>query len=110
MIYVYFLSETSHQDGDSSKRQPYIKTEPTDTLKHEITEAVMIALDRHETNRTTQLPPVDTISPDDKDSTNDDCVLLEVQISTGTRIPDPPFSSFGPSHDYGMDLCLEVYL
>ena len=29
---------------------------------------------------------------------------------TGTRIPDPPFSSFGPSRDYGMDLCLEVYL
>ena len=29
---------------------------------------------------------------------------------TGTRIPDPPFSSFGPSHDYGMDLYLEVYL
>jgi hypothetical protein len=22
----------------------------------------------------------------------------------------PPFSSFGPSRDYGMDLCLEVYL
>ena len=22
----------------------------------------------------------------------------------------PPFSSFGPSCDYGMDLCLEVYL
>ena len=30
--------------------------------------------------------------------------------SAGTRIPDPPFSSFGPSPDYGMDLCLEVYL
>ena len=30
--------------------------------------------------------------------------------TTGTRIPDPPFSSFGPSRDYGMDLCLEVYL
>ena len=29
---------------------------------------------------------------------------------TGTRIPDPPFSSFGPSRDYDMDLCLEVYL
>ena len=29
---------------------------------------------------------------------------------TGTRIPDPPFSSFGPSRDYGMDLYLEVYL
>jgi hypothetical protein len=29
--------------------------------------------------------------------------------TTGTRIPDPPFSSFGPSRDYGMDLCLEVY-
>ena len=22
----------------------------------------------------------------------------------------PPFSSFGPSRDYGMDLCLEVYI
>ena len=31
-------------------------------------------------------------------------------FTTGTRIPDPPFSSFGPSRDYGMDLCLEVYL
>ena len=30
--------------------------------------------------------------------------------TTGTRIPDPPFSSFGPSRDYGMDLCLEVFL
>ena len=30
--------------------------------------------------------------------------------TTGTRIPDPPFSSFGSSRDYGMDLCLEVYL
>ena len=29
---------------------------------------------------------------------------------TGTRIPNPTFSSFGPSRDYGMDLCLEVYL
>ena len=29
---------------------------------------------------------------------------------TGTRIPDPPFTSFGPSRDYGMDLCLELYL
>ena len=28
----------------------------------------------------------------------------------GTRILDPPFSSFGPSRDYGMDLCLDVYL
>jgi hypothetical protein len=28
--------------------------------------------------------------------------------STGTRIPDPPFSSFGPSRDYGMDLCLRT--
>jgi hypothetical protein len=33
-----------------------------------------------------------------------------VRQFTGTRIPDPPFSSFGPSRDYGMDLCLEVYL
>jgi hypothetical protein len=31
-------------------------------------------------------------------------------VTTGIRIPDPPFSSFGPSRDYGMDLCLEVYL
>jgi hypothetical protein len=32
---------------------------------------------------------------------------LQVEI-TGTRIPDPPlfFPSFGPSRDYGMDLCL----
>ena len=33
--------------------------------------------------------------------------------NTGTQIPDPPpppFSSFGLSHDCGMDLCLEVYL
>jgi hypothetical protein len=36
--------------------------------------------------------------------------ILKVVIITGTRIPDPPFSSFGPSCDYGMDLCLEVYL
>jgi hypothetical protein len=38
----------------------------------------------------------------------DNC-LLNV-FTTGTRIPDRPFSSFGPSRDYGMDLCLEVYL
>jgi hypothetical protein len=25
-------------------------------------------------------------------------------------ISSPPFFSFGPSRDYGMDLCLEVYL
>ena len=31
-----------------------------------------------------------------------------VRQFTGTRIPDPPFSSFGPSRDYGMDLCLEL--
>ena len=31
-------------------------------------------------------------------------------ILRGTRIPDPPFSSFGPFRDYGMDLCLEVYI
>jgi hypothetical protein len=35
---------------------------------------------------------------------------ITVGVITGTRIPDPPFSSFGPSRDYGMDLCLEVYL
>ena len=39
--------------------------------------------------------------------TND---ITNAILSTGTRIPDPPFSSFGPSRDYGMDLCLEVYL
>ena len=33
-----------------------------------------------------------------------------IHLTTGTRIPDPPFSLFGPSRDYGMDLCLEVYL
>ena len=32
------------------------------------------------------------------------------ELITGTRIPDPPFSSFGPSRNYGMDLSLEVYL
>jgi hypothetical protein len=39
-------------------------------------------------------------------------VNVHVSNITGTRIPDPPFSSFGPSRDYGMvlDLCLEVYL
>jgi hypothetical protein len=31
-------------------------------------------------------------------------------LATGTQIPDPPFSSFGPSRDYGMGLGLEVYL
>ena len=36
--------------------------------------------------------------------------MLYTPLITGTRIPDPPFSSFGPSRDYGMDLCLEVYL
>ena len=35
---------------------------------------------------------------------------MRLSYTTGTRIPDPPFSSFGPSRDYGMDLCLEVYL
>jgi hypothetical protein len=35
---------------------------------------------------------------------------VTVCVSTGTLIPDPPFSSFGPSRDYGMDLSLEVYL
>ena len=34
----------------------------------------------------------------------------KLRNTTGTRIPDPPFSSFGPSRDYGMDICLEVYL
>ena len=36
--------------------------------------------------------------------------LSTVVLITSTRIPDPPFSSFGPSRDYGMDLSLEVYL
>jgi hypothetical protein len=36
--------------------------------------------------------------------------LLFHDFDTSTRIPNPPFSSFGPSRDYGMDLCLEVYL
>jgi hypothetical protein len=35
---------------------------------------------------------------------------VTVCVSTGTLIPDPPFSSFGPSRDYGMDLSLKVYL
>ena len=35
---------------------------------------------------------------------------LKHMLNTGTWNPDPPFSSFGPSRDYGMDLCLEVYL
>jgi hypothetical protein len=30
--------------------------------------------------------------------------------NTDTWSPVPPFSSLGPSRDYGMDLCLEVYL
>ena len=29
-----------------------------------------------------------------------------VVIGTDTRIPDSPFSSFGPSRDYGTDLCI----
>jgi ribonucleoside-diphosphate reductase alpha chain len=37
-------------------------------------------------------------------------IYSELEQHTGTRIPDLPFSSFGPSHDYDMDLCLEVYL
>ena len=37
-------------------------------------------------------------------------VIFLVINTTGTRIPGPHFSSFGPSRDYGMDLCLEVYL
>jgi len=36
--------------------------------------------------------------------------MLYTHLIIGTRIPDLPFSSFGPSRDYGMDLCLEVYL
>jgi hypothetical protein len=39
-----------------------------------------------------------------------ECTRVPVVLRTGTRIPDPPFSSFGPSRDYGMDFCLEVYL
>ena len=30
--------------------------------------------------------------------------------TTGTPIPDPPFPPVGPSRDYGMNLCLEVYI
>ena len=37
-------------------------------------------------------------------------VFSWIRFTTGTRIPDPPFSSVGPSRDYGMDLSLEVYL
>jgi hypothetical protein len=33
-----------------------------------------------------------------------------VLLKNTTRILDPPFFSFGPSRDYGMDLSLEVYL
>ena len=33
-----------------------------------------------------------------------------VRYFAGTQIPDPPFSSCGPSCDCGMDLSLEVYL
>ena len=29
-------------------------------------------------------------------------------LYTGTRIPDPPFSTFGPSRDYGMALCQNI--
>jgi hypothetical protein len=36
--------------------------------------------------------------------------LVTLVETTDTRIPDPPFSSFDPSRDNGMDLCLEVYL
>jgi hypothetical protein len=36
-------------------------------------------------------------------------ILVRLVLFTGTRILDP-FFSFGPSRDYGMDLCLEVYL
>ena len=38
-----------------------------------------------------------------------DCTLAEIRY-TGTQIPDLPVSSLGPSRDYGMSLCLEVYL
>jgi hypothetical protein len=33
-----------------------------------------------------------------------------ITYAYSTRILDPHFSSFGPSRDYGMDLCMEVYL
>ena len=36
--------------------------------------------------------------------------ISKLVYPAGTRIPDPPFSSFDPSRDYGMDICLEVYL
>ena len=35
--------------------------------------------------------------------------ITSTLTTASTRIPDPHFSSFGPSRDYGMDLCLEVY-
>ena len=31
-------------------------------------------------------------------------------VTQALEFQTPPFSSFGPSRDYGMDLCLEVYL
>jgi hypothetical protein len=37
-------------------------------------------------------------------------IIVDADYFTGTWSPDPPFSSFGPSRDYGMDLCLEVYI
>ena len=37
-------------------------------------------------------------------------IHLLSKTGTGTQIPDLPFSSFGPSRNYGMDLSLEVYL
>jgi hypothetical protein len=40
-----------------------------------------------------------------KQTTNNSTDLIHRQSNSGT-----PFSSFGPSRDYGMDLCLEVYL
>ena len=33
------------------------------------------------------------------------CTFMHRHSNSG-----PPFSSFGPSRDYGMDLCLEIYL
>ena len=41
---------------------------------------------------------------------NDYHPSLRLYLPTGTRILNPPFSSFGPSRDYGMHLCLQVYI
>jgi hypothetical protein len=37
-------------------------------------------------------------------------IIAYPPFCTGTRNPDPPFFSFGPSCNYGMDLSLEVHV